>query len=126
MSLKEIAMRLVDANKSGKIDELIANDYAEDIVSVEAVAFNPELGAEVKGIEALRGKYAWWEQNMEMHSVGMEGPFIHGDDRFSVIFEADMTDKKSGERTQSKEVAVYYVKNGKIVREEFYFDAAAF
>ena len=57
-----------------------------------------------------------------MHSEKTEGPYLHGDDRFAVIFEFDATNKHSGQRTQMKEVGVYTVDDGgKIVREEFYY-----
>jgi ketosteroid isomerase-like protein len=35
----------------------------------------------------------------------------------------DTTDKATGQRSQGREVAVYHVKDGKIVREEFYYSA---
>ena len=126
MSIKALAMRLVEANRTNNIDDLLANDYAADVVSVEALALNPNFGAEVQGLDGLKAKHAWWEENMESHSVSCDGPYIHGDDRFSVVFEADATDKNSGQRNAMKEVAVYHVKDGKIAREEFFFDSAAF
>lgn len=58
-----------------------------------------------------------------MHSASAEGPFFHGDDRFSVIFKADTTNRETGERSQMHEVAVFTVADGKIVREEFYYTA---
>lgn len=51
----------------------------------------------------------------------MTGPFLHGNDRFSLIFDAEITEKATGNTVQMKEVAVYTVANGKIVREEFYY-----
>jgi ketosteroid isomerase-like protein len=57
---------------------------------------------------------------MEVHSAEVEGPFLHGDDRFAVIFDIDATDKASGQRMPMREVAVYHVADGRIVREEFF------
>ena len=45
----------------------------------------------------------------------------HGEDRFAVIFEAAGRDKSSGDTFEMKEVAVYHVADGKIVREEFFY-----
>jgi hypothetical protein len=79
--------------------------------------------AETRGIEGIRGKHVWWEQAMEMHSGKVEGPFLHGDDRFAVIFEFDATERATGRRNQMREVAIYTVNPaGKIVREEFFYD----
>lgn len=121
MSLREIADRLVEANKTGDITALLENDYAPHAVSVEAFAMDPTQGAAAEGLDAIRAKHAWWEASMEVHSAGVEGPFLHGDNSFACIFTADMTDKATGKRSDMKEVAVYTVENGKIVREEFYY-----
>ncbi|MEO0363498.1 MAG: SnoaL-like domain-containing protein, partial [Pseudomonadota bacterium] len=69
-----------------------------------------------------RGKHAWWDGAMEVHDAKVEGPFLHGDDRFGMIFEMDVTEKSSGQRSQMKELGVYTVDGeGKIVREEFFY-----
>ena len=57
--------------------------------------------------------------NFEVHEANLEGPFINGD-KFSVIFELDVTQKATGERWKAKEVALYEVADGKIVRESFF------
>ncbi len=46
---------------------------------------------------------------------------MHGDDRFAVIFEASGKEKATGKPFSMKEVAVYHVADGKIVREEFFY-----
>jgi hypothetical protein len=55
-----------------------------------------------------------------MHESKVEGPWPHGN-RFIVHFAMDFTRKQSGERVKMDEGALYYVKNGKIVREEFFY-----
>lgn len=123
--LKSIAQDVVDANQdsSEKVLGMIKDHYSDDIVSVEAAAGeDPSAGGpEHKGMEALMAKYAWWDENFEVHSSSAEGPFLHGEDRFGVIFEMDVTHKASGSRSQMKELGIYTVANGKIVREEFFY-----
>ncbi|MEM0907011.1 MAG: nuclear transport factor 2 family protein [Pseudomonadota bacterium] len=121
MSLREIADRLVEANRNGTVNELLNTDYAEDAVSIEAFAMDPSRGREVKGLEGIHGKQAWWNETMETHGGSVDGPYLHGDDRFAVIYEVDATNKVSQQRLALKEVAIYTVANGKIVREEFYY-----
>ena len=58
---------------------------------------------------------------MEVHSGSVEGQYLHGANRFAVIFEIDATDKSTNERTQMKELGVYTVRDAKIVREEFFY-----
>jgi hypothetical protein len=55
---------------------------------------------------------------VEVHSATVEGPFVNGDE-FAVVFKLDSTMKKSGERSEMQEVAVYTVKDDKIVHERF-------
>jgi len=48
------------------------------------------------------------------------GPYPN-DDRFAVRFLYDITNKPSGKRLTMDEVALFSVKDGKIVREEFFY-----
>jgi hypothetical protein len=57
------------------------------------------------------------------HAPGIVlGPWTHGD-RIVVGFQYDVTNKPSRKRMKMDEVGLYTVRNGKIVREEFFYDA---
>jgi ketosteroid isomerase-like protein len=75
---------------------------------------------ECKGLAAIKGKGEWWVANHEVHSATATGPWPHGD-RFIVGFQYDVTNKPSGQRMQMDEAALYTIRNGKIVREEFFY-----
>lgn len=119
--LKKIANTLVDYCKTGQERKGLDELYAEDAVSVEAMPMPGTGSAETQGVKGIHGKHDWWENAHEVHSSKVEGPFFHGDNRFGCIFEIDVTDKESGNRMQMKEMGVYTVDNGRIVREEFYY-----
>ena len=102
-----------------KETEALDTLYSEDAVSVEAAPMPGQDSAEAAGLAAIRGKHDWWFSAHEVHRSQAEGPFVFGDDRFLVIFDLDVTNKESGERSQMKDIGTYYVKDGKIVREEF-------
>jgi ketosteroid isomerase-like protein len=121
MKLKEIGQRLVDLVKEGKNLEAIYELYGKDIASIEAAA--PAQGGErvSKGVDAVKAKNEWWAENHEVHGASAKGPFPHGEDRFCVVFEYDVTNKPSGQRFDMQEVALYTVSGGKIVREEFFY-----
>jgi len=116
---KQLAAYCQSGDEHKGLDEL----YAAECVSVEALNMpGGPMGREANGLEAIRGKHAWWEANNEVHSSTAEGPFLHGDDSFSLIFEMDVTDKNSGERIQMKDVGLYTINaQGKIIREAFYY-----
>ena len=120
MTTLEVGKKLVDLCQQGKNMEAIETLYSPDIVSVEAASM-PNMPAEMKGIDAIKGKNKWWIENHEVHSASCDGPFPHGD-RFIVRFNYDVTNKPSKRRTKMDEAALYSVKDGKIVREEFFYN----
>ena len=120
-TIQQIGEQLVTYCRAGDTATGLDTLYAADAVSVEAAA-NPETGSAVtEGLDGIRGKHAWWDENFEVHSASVDGPFPHGDDRFGVIFELDATEKATGKRNAMKELAIYHVADGKIVREEFFY-----
>lgn len=117
-----IGKRVVELCNQQKYMEAIDELYASNIVSIEAGS-GPEMPAKMEGIDAIRGKSKWWIENHTVHSAAATGPFPHGD-RFVVFFKMDVTPKSgpmNGRRFQMEEAALYEVKNGKIVKEEFFY-----
>lgn len=122
--LKTTAEKLVAHCRAGTTKQGLDELYDPGAVSVEAMAMPGADSPETVGVDGIRGKHDWWEGAMEVHSASADGPFVHGADRFAVIFAFDATDRNSGRRTQMQEVAVYTVNDGgKIVREEFFYSA---
>lgn len=120
MSAMKIGEQLVALCREGKNLEAINQLYAGNVVSVEATK-PPQGERESHGIDAVRGKNQWWAENHEVHSASVRGPFPHGDDRFCVMFNYDVTNKPSGQRFQMEEVGLYTLANGKISKEEFFY-----
>lgn len=120
-SVQEIGDRLVAYCKAGDEATALSELYHPDAVSVEAMNMPGTDSPESRGLDAIRGKHAWWNSTMQVHDAKVDGPYPHGDDRFGVIFETDVTDTSSGQRMQMKEIGVYHVADGKITREEFFY-----
>ncbi len=117
----EIATRLVSLCNDGKGTEAVNTLYGDNIVSIEAQG-SDEMPARMEGIEAIKGKNQWWYDNHEIHEMKATGPFLgHNPEQFSVLFDLDVTNKPSGQRMKMSEVALYTVKDGKIVQEEFQY-----
>lgn len=120
---KAIGHKLVEFCRSGLNLDAISSLYSPDIVSVEADG-SAEMPAEVRGIDKVVEKNKWWYDSNEIHHASAEGPFPHRD-RFAVVFHYETTAKsgpRKGQRMKFDEVALYTVKDGKIVREEFFYD----
>jgi len=96
--------------------------YDENAISVEATIMPGEESAETIGLDAIRAKHEWWNNTFEVNSADAQGPFLHGEDRFGVIFSFDATNKETGDRESMTELGIYTVENGKIIREEFFYN----
>lgn len=118
-SVNEIGHALVDHCRKGENAQAIAAFYSPDIVSVEAVSM-PGFPAEVRGVDAVLAKNRAWVESHHVHEAAVHGPFPHGD-RFAVLFTYDITNKQTNLRNKMEEVALFTVENGKIVREEFFY-----
>ena len=123
MTTMDIGKKLVELCRQGKNMEALNTLFAENAVSVEAGA-PAGMQREAKGLAAVKAKGEWWVANHEVHSASVSGPWPH-DDRFIVGFQYDVTNKPSGNRMKMDEVGLYTVKNGKIVREEFFYSIGA-
>ena len=120
MSVSEVADGLVNLCRQGKFMEAIAQYYSDDIVSVEPVG-GPDMPAEQRGIEAIKGKNQWWAENHEVHGLTVKGPYL-GEGGFAVHFDIDTTPEMTGQWANMTEMALYSVEDGKIVREEFHYN----
>ena len=120
----EIGQELVRLSNAGQSLDAVDKLYGKNIVSIEG-AGSDALPQRMEGFDTVRGKSVWWLDNHEIHTSSATGPFCgHRDDQFAVLFEMDVTNGPSGERSQLREVAIYTVDGGKIVQEEFLFLAS--
>jgi hypothetical protein len=115
MTTAEIAKRVVELNKIGDHHTIYKELYAPHAVSIENWSEQPEV---YTGLEAIEKKSdAWMESVEEIHSTSCSEPLI-ADNSFAITFTMDITYKTMG-RIPMTELAVYTVKDGKIVKEEF-------
>ena len=118
MDSRRIGLRLVELAKAGRDAEAVNELYADNIESVEIISNTTEEPQVWKGIDGVREKHAWWESVATIHSVEVDGPFAgHGSDVFVVGFSMDVT--VEGERNTMREVGVFTLEEGKIVKEVY-------
>ncbi len=120
MSVKAIAKRFVELCNQGKNFDVMREMYSDDIVSVEGG------GKETAGKEAVIRKSEVWASGLTLHGEKVLGPYYNlaadTKDQFAVHFTFDITPKSTGKRISQDEVAIYTVKDGKIVREQFFYE----
>jgi len=118
----DVGKKLVEFCRQGKHVEAVDALYGPNIVSIEPQDF-PGMPRRTEGIAAVRGKNEHWIQNNQVHRSEVRGPFPHGD-RVIVQFAYDFTTKSgpmAGKRTSMEEAALYTVRDGKVVQEEFFY-----
>ncbi|WP_214226731.1 nuclear transport factor 2 family protein [Pedobacter sp. B4-66] len=117
MNTQEVANRLIQLCREGKNLQAIDELYGEDIISSEPKGTPMEL---TEGKDAVRNKTVEWENMVEeLHSASISEALV-AEDFFTVVMDMDVTYKGMG-RMAMKEIAVYEVKDGKIVAEEFFY-----
>jgi ketosteroid isomerase-like protein len=118
MTIDEIAQRFTALCREGRFSEAGETFWSPDVVSIEPMGPEPVA----RGLDALRAKHAWWEQNNEVHGSEVHGPYVHGD-QFAVRFVIDTTTKATGQRMRLEEIGLYTVRDGKVVEERFFYGA---
>jgi ketosteroid isomerase-like protein len=122
-STASVAQELVTLCRAGRNMDAVEQLYSPKIVSVEPMG-DENMPAEMTGLEAVKGKNKWWFDNNEVHSREVNGPFV-GEGQFAVQYTYDTTFKPTGQRVTMTEMALYTVKDGKVVREQFYYNVPA-
>ena len=116
MDTNTVAQDFTALCKDGKFEEAGEKYWSADVKSIEPAGPNPVSD----GLAAVKAKGEWWYSNHDIHNVGVEGPFVNGD-QFALRFDMDVTMKANGQRMQMKEVGLYTVKDGKVVEEKFLY-----
>ena len=118
MTTQDVANRFHELAQMGQWSEIQHELYADNAVSIE-----PEHSSGMKtalGIEAIRQKGKQFGEMMEeMHGGYSNEPIVAGN-HFALAMGMDATMKEKG-RMKMDEIAVYEVKDGKIVKEQFFF-----
>jgi ketosteroid isomerase-like protein len=121
MTTQDVANRYMELEKQGKWVEI-----QDELYSAEVVCIEPEHAAAMgmqtvtKGIDAIKAKAKAWNDGIEeMHGGYCSEPVVGGN-FFSVAMGMDCTMKGAG-RMKMDEIAVFEVRDGKIVKEQFFF-----
>jgi hypothetical protein len=119
MNTEQVAKRLVALCREGKYDQAQDELYSQDAVSVEMEG-SQGLG-NAKGLDAIREKGKQFNSMVEaVHGGSVGDPIVVGN-WFALTMTMDATMKGRG-RVNMQEICVYQVRDGKIVREQFFYD----
>ncbi len=114
--VSEIAKGFMELVRLGDEMSIYKHLMQDNVVSCEGVGAEFEW----RGRNATVAKGEVWMKENKIHGARSEGPYI-GATGFSVKFEMDVENLKTGVRRPMTEIGVYTVRDGKIVREEFMY-----
>src|SRR4051812_40704988 len=118
MTTQEVADRFNELSQTGQWDKIHEELFSDDAKSIEPPS-SPGMQS-AQGIEAIREKgRQFGEMVEEMHGGYSSTPQVAGR-YFSVAMGMDCTMKGKG-RMKMDEIALYEVKDGKIVAEQFFY-----
>lgn len=112
----DVARTVLDLLAASRFDEVESKWLAPSLESVEGAG----VALAWRGKKAVLAKYRAWEADHEVHESQIEGPWV-GATGFCLKWKIDVTQKSTGQRHKMEEIAVYSVRDGKIVREEFHY-----
>lgn len=120
MTTQDVANRFNELAQEGRWDLIQGELFADHAVSIEPPHAAAMGMANAEGIEAIRKKGEDFGKMVEEMHGGYSTVPVVGGNFFSVGMGMDCTMKGAG-RVKMDEVAVYEVKDGKIVREQFFY-----
>jgi len=118
MTTQEVADRMSELFKEYKWQQVQEELFAEDAVSIEPEN-SPGLKT-AKGMEAIKQKGADFNAMVEEVHGGWVSDLLVGGNYITCAMGMDMTMKGMG-RTKMDEVCVYEVRDGKVVKEQFFY-----
>ena len=117
MTTQQVAARLVELCRKGEVLKAGEELYGDDIISIE-----PEHGPmkSATGKKAVLARGAQFASMIEeRHGGSFSDPIVAGSN-FTVSMVLDATMKGQG-RQKLEEICVYQVKDGKIIKEQFFY-----
>ena len=118
MTTKEVADEFYGLAQTGDFAKIVAELYSPDCESTEAGSDGKQ--ETVKGLDALKKKGTKFNEAVEeMHGGHSSRPVVSAD-YFAVSMGMDVT-MKGESRKQMDEIALYKVKDGKIISEQFFY-----
>jgi hypothetical protein len=118
MTTQDVANRLHELFEQQKWEQAQDELFSDNAQSIEPLkAPSPQI---VEGIQNIKKKSEVFQSMLEkVHGGYLRGPLVSGNHiAFGIGMDATM---KGAGRMNMEEIAVYEVKDGKIVKEQFFF-----
>ncbi|AKS41197.1 SnoaL-like domain-containing protein [Wenzhouxiangella marina] len=118
-STAEVASGFIALWRAGEFRAAGEKYWAEEVVSIEPHDLSDGTAAVCCGIEAVRAKTRRWLATHGIEDLSLDGPFITGD-RFAIF--ADLIIAHAGRRIPHSQIAIFTVRDGRIIEERHFYD----
>lgn len=120
MTTQQVADRFYELAKENRFDSIQDELFAANAVSIEPPGAAAQGLQNANGLDAIKKKGEEFNKMVEeVHSGYCSEPVVGGN-HFSVAMGMEVTMKGAG-KVNMDEIAVYEVKDDKIVKEQFFF-----
>jgi len=118
MNTQEVANHCIALFRKGDFQAAHDQFYADDIVSIEPTGARLEI---VQGRDAIAKKGQEWQAMLEkVHSSEVSDPLV-AENFFSCTMKMVVDIKGGPKELNMDEVCVFEVKEGKVVKEQFFY-----
>ena len=120
-SIEHIARDFTALLRAGEFETAGDRYWSPDVSSIEPAPLPGGLAAAATGIDATRIKSRTRFGGARIDEIGIDGPFITGD-QFALFIDMVLVDPASGARRPFTEIALYTVRGGRIAEERYFYD----
>ena len=120
-NIHEVASQFTAMMRAGQFVAAGNRYWADDVVSMEPTDCGGAKRTSVSGVEAARIKCAASFGTAVVDEIGIDGPFITGD-QFALFVDLVTVDPASGARRPFTEIALYTVRGHHIAEERHFND----
>jgi hypothetical protein len=120
-AIDDVARDFTAMLRLGQFEAAGERYWADAVTSIEPADLPTGTPAFVTGIDAARGKAKFRFGEGRIDELGIDGPFVTGD-QFALFLDMLITDPVSGDAQPFTEIAIFTVRDGRIVEERFFYD----
>lgn len=120
-AIDDVARDFTAMLRAGQFEAAGERYWADVVTSVEPADLSVSIPARVSGVEAARSKVRMRFAQSRIDDLGIDGPFVTGD-QFALFLDMLITDPASGHAEPFTEIAIFTVRDGRIIEERFFYD----
>ncbi len=120
-AIDDVALGFTAMLRRGEFEEAGARYWADNVVSIDPQDLAGGFPAHATQIAAVRGKASRRPGAGRIDELGIDGPFITGD-QFALFIDMLVIDAASGNARPFAEIAVFTVRDGQIIEERFFYN----